>query len=77
MGSAQREHNMSEVLLRILLRKIQKEYVSKDIIRDKIKQLQQEKGSINTSNYDFHEAIEEIYNNKIEILKELLAENEL
>lgn len=67
---------MSEVLLRILLRKMEKDYISKDVIRDKIKQLKQEKGNINTSNYDFHEAVEEIYNNKIEILEELLGKNE-
>lgn len=56
-----------------IINELRKDSIPKSVIREKIEELEKEKGSTNTSNYDFHEAIEEIYNNQIDILKELLG----
>ena len=63
---------MSEVLLRILLRKMEKDYISKDVIRDKIEELEKLKRE-----YDDTPRLYTAYDSfdfQINILKEILGE---
>lgn len=77
---------MSEVLLRILLRKMEKDYVSKDIIKTKIEELEKdrkdfknnEKTSTNEREKTYWHTIVKEMTFGINVLKEMVGEdNEL